>query len=278
MLKKRTKLIILGFSIVVLTSTIFSTVMYKENTIKVQKQAVIQNNILLGKISAKKVIDKKAADKKALAKKIADKKIADAKALAKKIADAKAKAASDLKKGVANAIALGHKLHPNTNFKLSDGTELPINNNYYQFKLFDSSWNDIGADWYFVVSKKTGLAYRAYSDNTMLRDLPDVAPVHVPENVTLIFTVDNNVFTKLNFQNNDTFYLRKGDTITTQATVLNGSVIRTMEHDGAYFSTVRISGDSMCLKLIKDGSVDLQVVPDYSDWDHAYTIHIVVTN
>ncbi|WP_443662085.1 hypothetical protein [Clostridium sp.] len=142
MLKKKTKLIILGSSVVILASTIFSTVAYRENVNKIQKQKTVESNILLSKISDKKI----AAEKIRIAK---------------------------LNEGMTQnkALAMAYKLHPDCNFKLSDGTELVKNNAYYEFKLFELDWSDAGSDWFFVVNKKTGLAYRHYSDNSLVRDV-----------------------------------------------------------------------------------------------------------
>lgn len=288
MLKKKTKLIILGTSVVILTSTIFSTVAYRESVNKTQKQKIVESNILFSKISAKKILDKKIADKKiANDKRIAAKKIADAKILAKKIADKKIvdKKIADEKIRIAKlnegmtqskALAMAYKLHPDCNFKLSDGTELVKNNAYYEFKLFELDWSDGGSDWFFVVNKKTGLAYRHYSDNSLVRDLKVTPPVI--KNTIVSFTVDNNIFTKYNYPNGATLYFKVGDTLTTQATVLNKSVIRTMELNGEIFSTLKIMGDSLCLKMVKTGTSDLEIVPDYSDWNHAHIMHIVVTD
>lgn len=166
MLKKSTKLIILGSSIVVLTSIVFSAVLYKENVNKVQKQK-IENSILVSKISAKKV--------------------ADAKILAKKIADEKIRVAK-LNEGMteSEALALAYKLVPGYNWKLSDGTEVPNDNKYFQFKMFDLKWNDVGADSYLAIDKSTGVAYNHYSDNTMVR-----VPGSVPTQQTVTNPVEN---------------------------------------------------------------------------------------
>jgi len=68
------------------------------------------------------------------------------------------------------ALAMAYKLHPDCNWKLSDGTELVKNSAYYEFKLFELDWSDGGSDWFFAVNKETGLAYKHYSDNTLVRD------------------------------------------------------------------------------------------------------------
>lgn len=190
---KKTGLIILSITAVLIISATLTTVAYNRGVSKVQKQ-IVENNILLAKeAQVKKVAEQKIADDiiandkkiaddlkiandKKIADKIAnDKKIADAKLAAKKVADKKAadkiKAAkSNSGMTVSKAKAMAYKLHPNYNWKLSDGTELPKNDAYHEFKMFDLNWVDVGADWYFVVNKKTGLAYRHYSDNSLERD------------------------------------------------------------------------------------------------------------
>jgi hypothetical protein len=212
---------------------------------------------------AKKIADKIVNDKLA-AKKIADKKAAD------KIQAAKLNNGMTAKK----ALAMAYRLHPNLNFKASDGTELPKNNAYYEFKLFELNWEDVGADWYFVVNKKTGLAYKHYSDNSLVRDLEVIRPTK-HKTTTINYTVNKDVFTKYNFASGTTFQFKVGDTLKINATVIN-STIRTMgeENDVTLFTAGK--GESCSVKMLKAGSTYLQIVPDYGDWDHAYKINIVV--
>jgi len=201
-----------------------------------------------------------------------DKKIAD-----KKIADEKIRIAN-LNKGMtlSKALALAHKLHPGSNFKLSDGTELVKDNAYYEFKLFELNWEDSGSDWYFVVNKKTGLAYRHYSDNSMV---PDLEVIHSVNNrITINYTVDKDVFTKYNYPSGTTFQFKVGDTLNMNATIIN-STVRTMEMgpDTDIFFTSKENGNDFIFKMMKVGISDLEVVPNYGDWERAYVMHIVVT-
>jgi len=286
MLKKRTRLIVLSVSAVLVTSGLFATVKYN-NGVKIQKQKIVENNFLLAKAAqvkkvalakqveeAKKIelLKKAATDKKIAEDKLAAKKIAD-----KKIADEKLRIAN-LNKGMTldKALALAHKLHPGTNFKLSDGTEVPNDDAYFQFKLFNSDWTDPGSDWYFAVNKKTGLAYRHNSDNTMVRDLEDIYSVN--NKIIVNYTVTNDVFTNYSYSNGTTFQFKVGDTLNMNATIIN-STVRTMEMgpDNDIFLTSKENGNNFVFKMRKIGISDLEVIPNYGDWERAYVMHIVVT-
>ena len=169
MLKKKTKLIILGSSVVILTSTIFYTVRYKENMNNVQKQKVIASNILFKKIS-----DKKISDAKVLAKKVADKKVAD-----EKIRIAKLNEGITLKEAIAICNRLkqegetgGGNLYNGTVLTLkSNETQLIKGNLYYVFEIYNEYASDgnEGVPWHLCISKKTGNAYKHYySNNTLI--------------------------------------------------------------------------------------------------------------
>ncbi|MGH4051557.1 MAG: hypothetical protein ACREVX_09420 [Clostridium sp.] len=293
---KKTGLIILSITAVLVTSATFATVVYNRGVSKVQKQ-IVENNILLEaevkKVAKQKANDIKIANDKKIAddlkiandKKIAnkianDKKIAIDKLASKKIADKKAAdkiQAAKLNNGMTakKALAMAYRLHPDLNFKASDGTELPKNNAYYEFKLFELNWEDAGADWYFVVNKKTGLAYKHYSDNSLVRDL-EVIRSTKHKTTTINYTVNKDVFTKYNYPSGTTFQFKVGDTLKINATVIN-STIRTMgEENDITFFTANEKGESCSIKMLKAGSTYLQIVPNYGDWDRAYIINIVV--
>ena len=172
MLKKKTKLIILGSSVVILTSTIFSTIIYRENVNKVQKQKVIENNILLKKVSDKKILNKKIADAKVLAKKVADKKIAD-----EKIRIAKLNEGITLKEAI--AICDKIKREGSEDDVVYSTTELTFNSNkvqlikgslFYEFDINNPQdvMGDALALCSLCISKKTGKAYQYFINTKRL--------------------------------------------------------------------------------------------------------------
>ncbi|MCB2292634.1 hypothetical protein LGK95_03665 [Clostridium algoriphilum] len=194
LMRRKSKLIILAVSVALLLigTTTFVTVKYRENVKKTQQIKSEQaNKITKAKRIADKVIadkaieDKRIADKitadKVEAQRIADKKIADkvsAKVEAtiianKKISDEKLRVAK-LNTGLSfdQALILGNKLVAGENCVLklwSYNTEWINGGEFYVYEMDDYNYVDQGYDWHLAISKKSGKAFR-YSVDGKLYD------------------------------------------------------------------------------------------------------------
>ncbi|MCB2292657.1 hypothetical protein LGK95_03785 [Clostridium algoriphilum] len=175
------------------------------------------------------------------------------------------------------------------------------------FSSNDPEGNDDGADWRLCIDKTTKKAYMYYSNNKLVDFGSDYTPPEAPSSVTVTdattpdylsdgsdrepiissnktttvtYTMDNNTFLKYNYENGTTFKLKIGQKIKLDGTVTNSN-FRTMldsADDIFTFPITNKDNPDITIRMAKVGTGDIEVVPNYSDWDRAYTIHVIVTD
>lgn len=298
-MKKKSRLIIIivGVFLLLVVIAIPITINYRENVkrtvqINKEKQIKIAAKIVTDKQISDKVIADKLEAKRAAAKK-ADENARLLKLSNKKIADEKLRLAK-LNTGMtlSEALAIGEKLDTYNLLKpLYSNTQLINGTKFFVFELYDLNGNDEGADWHMCISKNTGKAYRYYSGNTLIAYVPDdtskpvvntnnsTPAVSSRKSTTINYTMDNNVFTRCNYPSGTTLRLKVGQIININGSIVNGSDFRTMFMNGGdIFSYANTTGPNMSLTMSKVGKDQIDIVPNYSDWDRAYIIYVIVTN
>ena len=112
-----------------------------------------------------------------------------------------------------------------------------------------------------------------------LSDGRDREPIVSSNNTTTVtYTMDNNKFLKYNYENGTTFKLKIGQKIKMNGTVTNSDFRTMLDSADDIFTSPITNKDNSDITMTKVGTGDIEVVPNYSDWDRAYTIHVIVTD